>query len=258
MPPRYGELDFDYDFEYSSVLEETYTCNNMFFYNQITGEYQNTNQDITMSHESSKYGEDVFATVSGIRETLTFTLDDTEVQRTLSSGITNFTYSFSNYNRSKLVRTLEYLIDGVYYSDDLYPNVVRQDQIIANYFIELIIKEPAIYDISVYRDRDFKLKIETDLVDYFTYKARIKESPSSTTVLAEFDIDIDEVNEYIELSLSADTTRELIDDIVLDLGSSNSKKKLVWDLKITNPVNRTFNLIQGDCYVYRTVTRSTT
>jgi hypothetical protein len=76
-------------------------------------------------------------------------------------------------------------------------------------------------------------------------------------MLAEFNIDVDEVNEYVELSLDADTTRALIDDVSIGFNTNLTRETFVWGLKVVNPLNRTYTLIQGNCYVYRTVTRST-
>jgi len=93
-------------------------------------------------------------------------------------------------------------------------------------------------------------------VDYWTFKAHIKESHSSPTRLAEFDIDVDFDNDYLELSLDADTVNSLVDEAVFDLSSVTSKKTLVWDLKIVNPIYRTYNLVTGNCYVNGTITRT--
>jgi hypothetical protein len=257
MPARYGTLNFEYNFAFSDVLIETYLLEPFFWYNQITGTSQYTEATITISHEATVYGEQMFATVDSIRETLTFS-DGDFTQRTQSPTTTNFTHEFSSFQRSRLVRTLEYEVGGVFYSDTLYPGAVRQDMIIKEYFIEYPIKEPGTLNIDIYRDRDFKLKLLTDRVDFWTFKARIKENFSSSTVLAEFDIDVDEVNEYLELSLDADTTRTLIDDVSIGLNTNLTRETFVWDLKAVNPLNRTYNIIQGNCYVYRTVTRSTT
>ena len=198
----------------------------------------------------------MYATISGIRETLTFQPDGGFIQRTQSSGVTTFEHSFSTYQRSMLIRSLEYNVGGVWYEDTLYPDVWRQTQIIENFFVELVIGTPGIYDINLFRDRDFSIKINTDRVDFWTFKAQIKESYSSPTILAEFDIDVNFDDEYLEISLDADTVNSLVDEAVFDLSSVTSKKTLVWDLKIVNPVYRTYNLVTGNCYVNGTITRT--
>jgi hypothetical protein len=257
MPARYGTLNFEYNFSFSDVVRDTYLLEPFFWYNQMTGTSQYTDETITISHEPTIYGEQMFATVDSIRETLTFS-DGDFTQRTQSPTTTNFTHEFVSFQRSRLVRTLEYEVGGVFYSDTLYPNTVRQTMIIHKYFIEYVIRNPAILDIDLYRDRDFKLKLLTDRVDFWTFKAQIRENFSSSTVLAEFNIDVDEVNEYVELSLDADTTRALIDDVSIGFNTNLTRETFVWGLKVVNPLNRTYTLIQGNCYVYRTVTRSTT
>lgn len=257
MPSRYGDLNYEYNFSYSDVLTETFVLPE-FIWCLNTAPYvcAYTEDPITMSHTSTAEGQQIFADVDSIRETLTFT-DGDYIQRTQSATTTNFTHEFNDFLQSKLVRTLEYEVDGVFYPDTLYPNVIRQNQILDNYFIDYMIKDPGVYDINIYRDRDFKLKLKTDTVDFWTFKARIKENFKSDTVLAEFDIEINDEEEYLELSLDADTTRALIDDITIDAGSVSSVKTLVWDLKIVTPIYKTYSLIYGNCYVNRTVTRST-
>lgn len=257
MPSWYGDLDYDYDFSYVDTWNETYECppfNWCLSVPPFTCQY--TPSTLTMSHEDTKYGEQMFATISSIRETLTFQPDGGYIQRLQTDSTTNFTHSFSTYNRSRLIRTIEYNVGGTWYPDTLYPDVWRQSQIIENYFVELIIKSPAIYDIELYRDRDFKLKFNTDKVDYWTFKAHIKESYGNTNKLAEFTIDVNFVDEYIELSLDADTVSGLIDEAVLGVRSTTSKKTLVWDLKIVNPVYRTYSIVRGNCYLNGSVTRS--
>lgn len=257
MPTRYGDLDYDYTFNYSSIINETYECVPFVWCLSVspyTCEY--TPSTITMSHEATKYGEQMFATISGIRETLTFQPDGGYIQRTQSSGVTTFEHSFSTYQRSMLIRSLEYNVDGVWYEDTLYPDVWRQTQIIENFFVELVIGTPGIYDINLFRDRDFSIKINTDRVDFWTFKAQIKESFGSPTILAEFDIDVNFDDEYLEISLDADTVNSLVDEAVFDLSSVTSKKTLVWDLKIVNPVYRTYSLVRGNCYVNGTITRT--
>ena len=74
--------------------------------------------------------------------------------------------------------------------------------------------------------------------------------------MAEFDIDVNFDDEYLEISLDADTVNSLVDEAVFDLSSVTSKKTLVWDLKIVNPVYRTYSLVRGNCYVNGTITRT--
>lgn len=257
MPIRYGDLDYDYSFHYSSVLNDTYECPP---FNWCMATYpftcQYTPSTITMYHTTSVYGQQIFANFTSIRETLTFQPDGEYIQRTQSATTTDFTHAFSTYQRSRLIRTLEYSVGGVWYSDTLYPDVWRSSQIIGDYFVELVIKDPGRYDLNLYRDRDFKIRFNTDRVDFWTFKAHIKETYGSTTKLAEFDIEVNFDDEYIELSLDADTVNSLIEEAVLGVRSTTSVKTLVWDLKIVNPVYRTYSLIRGNCYVNGTVTRT--
>jgi hypothetical protein len=256
MPDRYGDLEYEYSFHYSDVLNEIYECEP---FNWCMNTYpftcQYTPSTILMSHESSIYGQQIFATVTSIRETLTFKPDGGYTQRTQSPTTTDFTHSFNTFQRSRLVRTLEYQVGGVYYPDTLYSGTLFQYQIIGDFFVELIIKDPAWYDINVYKDRDFKLKLLTDRVDFWTFKAQIKESFKSPTILAEFDIEVNKDEEYLELSLDYETTSNLLNDVSIDSSSTSTNKTLVWDLKIVNPVYRTYNLIHGNCYVHNTTTR---
>lgn len=255
MPERYGSQYQTYNFHYSSTNPTTYECDIFRYYlPYYPFTSYNTPKAITMSQVDTKYSQQLFPTIDSIRETLTFSDGDYK-QRTLSATTTDFTHSFDSFTSSKLVRTVEYEVGGVYYPDTIYSGSIWQDMIIETFFSEYNIKKPAVYDIKVYRDRDFKIRINTDRVDYWTFRAQIKEKYNSTTALATFDITINQEEEYLELYLDADTTRELIDDITIGVNVTSSIKTLVWDLKFVTPTGKTYNFVKGNCYVYRTITR---
>ena len=118
----------------------------------------------------------------------------------------------------------------------------------------VVINNPGVYDISIYKDRDFKLRINTDTVDTCSFEAQVREAPGST-VLATFDIDTNTIDDYLELSLDADDTDNLIGALSITLGSIKTRETLAWDLKLTNTLSGTYTMVQGNCYVYHTVSK---
>lgn len=118
----------------------------------------------------------------------------------------------------------------------------------------VVINNPGAYDISIYKDRDFKLRINTDIVDTCSFNAQVRKAPAST-VLATFDIYTNTDDNYLELSLGSAITDGLIGALSITPSSINTKETLAWDLKLTNSIGDTYNLIQGKCYVYHTVSK---
>lgn len=249
MPPRWGVLDRPYNMNYNSEQHETYLLEPFLWYNQIVNDYLYSENTITMSHEASVYGVQIFPTITSIKEILTFLPEDEGIERNVSTVTTEFQHSFETYQRHRLVRTLSYLVSGTYY-DDITVTTIR------DYFVELIIRNPGILDIDVYKDRDFSLVLNTDRVDFWTFKARIKETFASDIVLADFDIDINLEDEKLTLSLDSPATNMILNNIGIKSNTTSTIKQLVWDLKITNPLGNTYNLIQGNCFLHNTVTKS--
>jgi hypothetical protein len=257
LPESFGELDYSYEFNYSDDWDKTYDSGPLVFYNRATFKDQYVDNTIVVSHEDSIYGEQIFPIVTDIKETLIFEPDGDFTERSQSTTTTTFNHSFTNYNRSYLRLYLEYEVGGVYYSAPTWSSSLNRDYTtVETYFIDTIIKTPGEYDISVYRDRSFRLKITTSSVDYLEFKAVIKESFSSSTILATFDIDVDTVNNYLELSLPSTVTETLLEDPVFNASSVNSLKSLVWDLKVTTPVGNKYTMLFGNANIYRSVTRS--
>lgn len=118
-----------------------------------------------------------------------------------------------------------------------------------------VITTPGEYDIHLYIDRDFKLRLNTSVVDGSTFEAQIRQSVNTTTVLADFDIEVNEVDNYLEVSLSAETTSTLVNSNLINLGSISTIITYAWDLRLTNDVGNTYNLVRGKCYVHRTATK---
>lgn len=120
---------------------------------------------------------------------------------------------------------------------------------------DTIIKSPAEYDINIYRDRDFLLKVTTDLVGSVDFEGGLWDS--SGTILETFVITEYTGDGYIELSLDSDTTNNLINELTLTLGSINTYRNLYWDLSIINTSGTKYSLIEGNCRVKRTVSKNT-
>ena len=120
--------------------------------------------------------------------------------------------------------------------------------------VDTIIKSPANYDISIYRDRDFLLKVTTSLVGLVTFEAGVWDT--SGLNVATFTITEYVDDGYIELSLDSSITNNLIEDITITLGSIKTYRTLIWDLSLINTSGTTYSLIKGDCIVKRTVSKS--
>ena len=120
--------------------------------------------------------------------------------------------------------------------------------------VDTIIKSPANYDISIYRDRDFLLKVTTSLVGLVTFEAGVWDT--SGLNVATFTITEYVDDGYIELSLDSSITNNLIEDITITLGSIKTYRTLIWDLSLINTSGTTYSLIKGDCIDKRTVSKS--
>jgi hypothetical protein len=121
--------------------------------------------------------------------------------------------------------------------------------------MSIVITNPGEYDIHLYSDRDFKLRLNTTTVSGSTFEAQIRSSVNTPTVLADFNIEVNEVDNYLELSLDSTDVSSLINSNIINLGSISTTVTYAWDLQITNDVGNTFNLINGNCYIHRTVTK---
>ncbi len=120
--------------------------------------------------------------------------------------------------------------------------------------VDTIIKSPAEYDINIYRDRDFLLKVTTSLVGIVTFEAGLWDTTGLN--VATFTIIENVAGGYIELSLDSNITNDLIDDITITLGSIKTYRTLLWDLSLINTSGTTYSLIKGNCFVKRTVSKS--
>jgi hypothetical protein len=109
--------------------------------------------------------------------------------------------------------------------------------------------EPATYNLTVYRDRDFSqtfyLKNLGEVMDLTGYsgKAEIRENQDAATLLAAFQVTIDPLIGSITLSLTDTQT------ILLPGGAT------FWDLVLTDPHGLRQNYIEGQVNVVGTVTR---
>lgn len=121
--------------------------------------------------------------------------------------------------------------------------------------MSIVITNPGEYDVHLYSDRDFKLKLNTTTVSGSTFEAQIRNSVNTPTVLADFNIEVNEVDNYLELSLDSTDVSSLINSNIINLGSISTTVTYAWDLRITNDVGNTFNFINGNCYIHRTVTK---
>lgn len=118
-----------------------------------------------------------------------------------------------------------------------------------------VITNPGEYDIHLYVNRDFKLRLNTSVVDGSTFEAQIRQSVNTTEVLADFDIEVNEVGDYLELSLSSEVTSTLVNSNIVNLSSISTTITYTWDLRLINDIGNAFNLVYGNCYVHRTVTK---
>jgi hypothetical protein len=109
--------------------------------------------------------------------------------------------------------------------------------------------EPAVYDLTIYRDRDFSktfyfktLGEAMDLTGY-TGKAEIRENKDAAALIVAFQVTIDPLIGSIGISLTDTQTMLLPDGIT------------AWDLVLTDPHGVRQNYIEGQVRVVGTVTR---
>jgi hypothetical protein len=109
--------------------------------------------------------------------------------------------------------------------------------------------EPAVYDLTIYRDRDFSqtfyLKTLGDPMDLTNYtgKAEIRENKDVADLIVAFQVTIDPLIGSIVLTLTDTQTILLPDGIT------------AWDLVLTDPHGARQNYIEGQVKVVGTVTR---
>ena len=109
--------------------------------------------------------------------------------------------------------------------------------------------EPAILNLTIYRDRDFSktlyfksLGVAMDLTGY-TGKAEIRENKDDANLIVALQVTIDPLIGSIVISLTDTQT------ILLPVGV------LAWDLVLTDPHGSRQNYIEGQVDVVSTVTR---
>ena len=109
--------------------------------------------------------------------------------------------------------------------------------------------EPAIYDLTIYRDRDFSqtfylknLGVAMDLTGY-TGKAEIRENKDAVDLAVAFQVTIDPLIGSVVISLTDTQT------ILLPIGD------MAWDLVLTDPHGARQNYLEGQVKILGTVTR---
>ena len=109
--------------------------------------------------------------------------------------------------------------------------------------------EPATYDLTIYRDRDFSqtfylknLGVAMDLTGY-TGKAEIRENKDAVDLAVAFQVTIDPLIGSVVISLTDTQT------ILLPIGD------MAWDLVLTDPQGARQNYLEGQVKILGTVTR---
>jgi len=109
--------------------------------------------------------------------------------------------------------------------------------------------EPATYDLTIYRDRDFSqtfylknLGVAMDLTGY-TGKAEIRENKDAVDLAVAFQVTIDPLIGSVVISLTDTQT------ILLPIGD------MAWDLVLTDPDGARQNYLEGQVKILGTVTR---
>jgi hypothetical protein len=109
--------------------------------------------------------------------------------------------------------------------------------------------EPAVHNLTVYRDRDFSqtfyLKAQGAVMNLtgYTGKAEIRSGKDDDTLIVAFQVTVDPLIGSIELSLT-DTQTILLKDTTA-----------FWDLVLTDTHGKRQNYIEGQVKVLGTVTR---
>jgi len=110
---------------------------------------------------------------------------------------------------------------------------------------------PADYNLTIYRDRDFSKPfvfkdgdgVVINLTGY-TAKAQVRPTKDSTTLTVEFTV--------VQVDVEGKVTLSLTDAQTLALAEGH----YWWDLELTNPSGLRQNYVEGAVYIKKTVTRA--
>lgn len=246
-----ASLNTSYQFNMNGYLYE-----NFFYYQfnyKIYGFWTNTDGNIDMSHEAETDGEQIFPIITNYRQIIRFSPDTLLTYLDFTNGVTNsFNYTFTVPGVYLVLRTLSYEVAGVWFNGTKTDLLVKYEF----HYDDYKVSKAAEYDVNVYKDRDFNLTLGMEDIEYWTFKAQIKETPESKDVLAEFTITKDIPNSKLILTLDSYTTKDLVIDNKKSVNTKTTTKDLYWDLSSESSLGSIYNLIHGKCVVNGTITRN--
>jgi len=125
-----------------------------------------------------------------------------------------------------------------------------------------MLTQPVQDDLDIYKDRDFRKTFELQDKDGnllntigWSFKAQIRPTKGSKTLLAEFTVSHSYVYATVVISLTDTTTKDINVENKISVGSSTTSSNAYWDFVATNNAGYRYNLIEGVVTIHETVTR---